>query len=171
MKTQTLLSLLVLLGLSASGRADEAAGILKRARAIEVRAEKLLDQGRRAAAFQLLGQVADLRERARTLRHGPVKPVKTAKPAKKADGAKAKPAATPKAKRAPRTPNLTPKQALVRFDAALRAQDMGRARREAAITRAVLARWAARLRQREQTLENRLQKLEKQIAELKKLLR
>ena len=51
--------------------ADEGQDLLKRAAALETRAEQLLDAGQRGQAIDLLAKASDLRAKARALKKNP----------------------------------------------------------------------------------------------------
>ena len=70
--------------------AQDSDDLLQKARNLERRAGKLLDQGKRAEAFELLAQAAELRDKVRN-------------PADQSDKQKAKAKAGTKAKKAPKT--------------------------------------------------------------------
>ena len=175
-----LVMVLLLVGLPpalAQGTPD----LLKQARELEKRASALLDQDKRAEAFDLLARAAKLRERVRLAAK---KGRKTAAPAPRAK-AKAKPKAKPrpKAKRGHKPRDLRPIQhhveaAFQQMDRAMQAGDMAAFRKAANQSRALLSRWATGLQAQEkkiiartpQAVAKRVARLERQVKELAKLL-
>ncbi len=163
-------SLWICLLLALPALAQDAEELLKKAKALDARAEALLDQGRRAEAFELLAKAADLRAQARAA---------TAKPDPKAKKEKKKKAAK-KVKGKAKAPD--PRQALdaafQRLDRALEGGDMEAARAAAHEVRRHLLRWTKQLDAREKRLkkgaprsvEARVADLEKQVRELRRLL-
>ncbi len=157
--------------------ADDVEATLKKARDLERRAGVLLDRGQRAQAFELLAQAAQLRDEART----------AAKKSRKEAPAKAKDAKEgfrPKGFR-----NLRPKASarraattsLKKMDAALISNDLKKSRQHAEEARKALGRWAKELAAREKRLMvgsapktpllRRVEALEKQLAELQRMIR
>jgi len=136
---------------------------LEKARELERKAGKLLDQGQRGQAFELLAQAAKLRDiaRAETTKA-------KAKTKKKKQGQK------PRARKAANN-------ALAAMDASLMNNDLKKTRRHAEEARKALGRWARELAAREKRLMGksapkepllkRVESLEKQLAELRRMLR
>ena len=157
--------------------ADEVEETLKKARDLERRAGVLLDRGQRAQAFELLAQAAQLRDEARA----------AAKKSRKEAPAKAKDApgdSRPKGFR-----NLRPRgsahhaamTSLKQMDAALMNNDLKKSRQHAEEARKALGRWEKELAAREKRLMaasarktrlfKRVESLEKQLAELRRMIR
>ena len=152
--------------------ADDVEATLKKARDLERRAGVLLDRGQRAQAFELLAQAAQLRDEARA----------AAKKSRKEAPAKAKD--TKEGFR-----NLGPKASarraattsLKKMDAALMSNDLKKSRQHAEEARKALGRWAKELAAREKRLMvgsapktpllRRVEALEKQLAELQRMIR
>ena len=165
------LSTLLLLTLSLLAQDKNA--LLERARKLDAQAEKLLDQGRRAEAFQLLARAADLRAQ----RAGE-KPRK-AKPDTAARKDKARKAAKSKKKQKAGEPRRGVDAAFQRLDEAMEMADMATTLKAARAVRQELERWAKQLARREKrrtakaaggSLRERVAALERQVEELKKLL-
>jgi hypothetical protein len=164
--------LLALLILALPVLARDPDKLLKEAKALDVKAEALLDQGRRAEAFELLAKAADLRAQARQATRAEA-PGETAKPKKKAK--KNKPEG--KAKKAP-DPREALDAAFEQLDRALEKGDLEAARGAAHQVRRHLLRWTKQLDAREKRLaaqgsgsvEARIAALERQVKELRKLL-
>jgi len=163
--------LLALLILALPVLAQDADKLLREAKALDAKAEVLLDQGRRAEAFELLAKAADLRAQAREATPGEAG--KKAKPKKKAK--KKKPQG--KAKKAP-APREALDAAFEQLDRALQKGDLEAARGAAHQMRRHLLRWTKQLDAREKRLasqgsgsvEARIAALERQVKELRKLL-
>lgn len=163
-------SLWICLLLALPALAQDAEELLEKAKALDARAEALLDQGRRAEAFELLAKAADLRAQARA---AGTKPDPKAKKEKKKKTAR-------KVKKKAKAPD--PRQALdaafQRLDQALERGDMEGARAAAHEVRRHLLRWTKQLDAREKRLrkagprsvEARVAALEKQVKELRRLL-
>jgi len=174
---RTLATLLVLLVPIYVVGAEDGDDLLKRARELDQRAEKLLDQGRRAEAFALLARASELRAEARGERQPAPAAADKPQPQKKK---RKKAKAAPKKDR-PRNVGKAANASLERLDKALEQGDMRGARAAASQTRNALARWAKDLAERERklkagpkgmpdritTLENRVEKLR---AELERLI-
>ncbi|MHC4971486.1 MAG: hypothetical protein ACYTG3_04075 [Planctomycetota bacterium] len=164
------ISLFLLLAVPAL--AQDAEALLKKAKALDAKAEALLDQGRRAEAFELLAEAADLRAQARRAT-GAVK--EPAKPKAK----KAKKKKTKKKAKAP-DPSQALDAAFRKLDQAMERGDMEGARAAAHEMRRHLLRWTKHLDAREKRLqgkgrgsksvEARIAALEKQVKELRRLL-
>ena len=163
--------------------AQDAEELLKEAKALDARAEVLLNQGRRAEAFELLAKAADLRAQARKLAktEAPGAAKEKAKEQPKAKAKKAKRKKTQKKKvRKAKAPD--PRQALdaafEKLDQAMERGDMEGARAAAHEMRRHLLRWAKQLDSREKRLkekgpksvEARVAALERQIKELRRML-
>ena len=165
MKKLVMVLLFGILPVLAQGADD----LLKQARDLEKKASALLDQDKRAEAFDLLARAAALRERARV----------AAKPAGKTD-AKAKAQPKRRAPQGKKKRNLRPIQYYVeqdfkKMEAAMKAGDMQAFWMAANKSRALLGRWADTLGRRERTktperILKRMEKLEKQVAELRRML-
>ncbi len=142
--------------------ADDVEETLKKARELERRAGVLLDQGKRGQAFDLLAQAAQLRDEARAA-------AKAAKPKKEKKTEKQAPAR--------RVSNT----ALEMMDLCLEKNDLKGARRYAEKARKALGRWAGELAAEEKRLRGksaigkpllkRVESLEKQLAELHRMIR
>ncbi|MHC4818388.1 MAG: hypothetical protein ACYTF8_10070 [Planctomycetota bacterium] len=156
--------------------AQDAEELLKKAKALDAKAEVLLDQGRRVEAFELLAEAADLRAQARAKAKVPGTAEKQPRPkTKKAKKKKA----SKKAKKAKAT---DPRQALdaafQKLDQAVERGDMEGARAAAHEMRRHLLRWTKQLDAREKRLqakgprsvEARVAALEKQVKDLRRLL-
>lgn len=164
-------SLWIFLLLALPALAEDAEQLLEKARALDAKAEALLDQGRRAEAFELLAKAADLRAQARSAGQ---------KPPPKAKPNKAKKNKTPAKGKGAKAPD--PRQALDaafrKLDQALEGGDMEAARAAAHEVRRHLLRWTKHLDAREKRLqkqaprsvEARVAALEKQVRELRRLL-
>ena len=163
MKRLVALLFVVLPVLTVLALPDDVKETLKKARDLERRAGVLLDRGQRAQAFELLAQAAQLRDEARAARkQAPAK----AKDAKQGSKAGARRAAT---------------TALKEMDAALMSNDLKKSRQHAEEARKALGRWATELAAREKRLKGksapktplikRVESLEKQLAELRRMLR
>ena len=136
--------------------AQDSDDLLQKARNLERRAGKLLDQGKRAEAFELLAQAAELRDKVRN-------------PADRSDKQNAKAKAGKKAgEKAP--PGKASMAALQRMQAALKGNDMNSARGAGVEAHRLLSAWAAQLSSRQNRLRKRVEAIEKQIAELRKLM-
>ena len=163
--------------------AQDADELLKKSKAMDAKAEALLDQGRRAEAFELLAKAADLRAQARqaggTAAPGAAekktkKTEKTEKPAKKA---KAKKKKKKKKARAP-DPRQALDTAFEKLDRALKSGDMEGARAAGHEMRRHLLRWTKQLDAREKrfkdrgprSVEARIAALERQVKELRRML-
>lgn len=139
--------------------AEEPGDTLKKARELERKAGKLLDQGQRGQAFELLAQAAKLRDMARA----EATKAKTKKKSPKVGGRKAA------------------NKALAAMDASLMTNDLKKTRQHAEEARKALGRWARELAAREkrlmgkstpkEPLMKRVESLEKQLAELRRMLR
>ena len=163
--------------------AQDADEMLKKAKALDAKAEALLDQGRRAEAFELLAQAADLRAQARraTGAEAPGEAGKQTKPEKKR--AKERKSKEKKLKKqAKKAPAPDPREALdaafEKLDRALGEGDMEGARAVAQQMRRHLLRWTKQLDAREkrlrahgsQSVEARIAALERQVRELRQML-
>jgi hypothetical protein len=156
--------------------AQDAEELLAKAKALDAKAEVLLDQGRRAEAFELLAKAADLRAQARRASppeaRGPTG--KQAEPKAK----KAKKAAKQAKKRKAADPRQALDAAFSKLDQALERGDMEGARAAAHEMRRHLLRWTKQLDAREKRLrdggsrsvEARIAALEKQVRELRRLM-
>ncbi len=143
---------LILFALLCAAFAQE--GPQARARELEIRAEKALDEGRRADALKLLAEAAELRAAGTA-------PVKEPRP----------PLAGVPGDRA-----AAADLALRAVDAALAKGDVGEARKAAENMRGILASWATSLAERERKLaqertpvERRIDELERRVTELKEI--
>jgi hypothetical protein len=160
---------LLILALPVLGQ--DADKLLREAKALDAKAEALLDQGRRAEAFELLAKAADLRAQARQATRPEAG--KKAKSKKK----KAKKRPQKKAKKAP-APREALDAAFEQLDRALEKGDMAAARGAAHQMRRHLLRWTKQLDAREKRLasqgsgkvEARIAALERQVKELRKLI-
>ena len=153
--------------------ADEVEETLKKARDLERRAGVLLDRGQRAQAFELLAQAAQLRDEARA----------AAKKSRKEAPAKAKDA--PGDRKLRPYPRASARGAamtsLKQMDAALMNNDLKKSRQHAEEARKALGRWEKELAAREKRLMaasapktpllKRVESLEKQLAELRRMIR
>jgi len=161
--------------------AQDADELLKKAKAMDAKAEALLDQGRRAEAFELLAKAADLRAQARKPSGTEVPGAagdKTEKTPKAAKRVKAK----KKKKKGKKVRAPDPRQALdtafEKLDRALKGGDMEGARAAAHEMRRHLLRWTKQLDAREKRLkdrgprsvEARIAALERQVKELRRML-
>ena len=121
---------------------------IAQAKKLEARAEKLLDQGKRAEAFEALAKAAEIRERARAR-----------KP-------QSKPKSKPKSKLKRRRADPV-EIAHVELDLALKAGNVKAAMAASDRLRRARARQAAQIA----ALEKQLRALEQQMAEIRKLLK
>ena len=148
MRTSPALAL-ALLALALPGRTEppaEADRLLAQARALDDRAEALLDKGDRPGAFEALARAADLRERARRLRAGE----------EGGPGA---------------DPGADARSALDAMDAALAKDDLKSAAAEGRRAYEAMERWAARLEAGpEGGIARRLADLEGQVEALRTAL-
>jgi len=126
---------------------DEAQKLMAQARALDAQAEKLLDEGKRPAAFEALARAADLRARARRIRAGETKaPAPPPAPAAR-DAAGA---------------------ALAAMEDALKKDDLPSAATEGRRAFEALSRWAAALEGTPQAdLARRIEGIEAQVRELR----
>jgi hypothetical protein len=163
--------------------AQDADELLKKAKALDAKAEVLLDQGRRAEAFELLAKAADLRAQARQASGTEVPGAAKEKAKAKAKQAKKERAKKERAKKkAKKVRAPDPRQALdtafEKLDRALESGDMEGARAAAHEMRRHLLRWTKQLDAREKRLkgqgarsvEARIAALERQVKELRRLL-
>ena len=164
MKLIAALLLILVLPLAAQGKPE----LLKQAAALERKAEALLDQGKRAAAFDLLARAADLREQART-----GKVAKTPK----AKQPQAKPAKQPKQPARDLPPARHSALSLKKLEATLAKGDPMAARKAGTNTLEAFRAWQRDLRAREQALakrhkalDGRIQALEARVAELRRMI-
>jgi len=161
--------------------AQDADELLKKAKAMDGKAEALLDQGRRAEAFELLAKAADLRAQARQA-GGTAAPGAAEKKTKKAEKPAKKAKAKKKKKKVKKARAPDPRQALdtafEKFDRALKSGDMEGARAAGHEMRRHLLRWTKQLDAREKRLkdrgprsvEARIAALERQVKELRRML-
>jgi len=150
----------VLLLFAVPALAQDADKNLEQAKKLEAKAEKLLDQGKRAEAFEALAKASELRRKAQ----GEAKPA--AKKPEQTDAKKAdKPVAKPK-------PSPNPKKAdpvdvaHAELDAALKAGNLEGARMASEHLRAAREGQKKRIA----ALERRLHSMEQQMAEIRQLL-
>jgi len=134
----------VLLLLALPAVAQDANKMLEQAKKLEARAEKLLDQGKRAEAFDTLARAAELREKAKAAAPA------SAKPKKKLKKRKADPAQI----------------AHTELDLALKAGNVQMARKASAKLRKARAAQAKRI----SALEKQLRGMERQLAEIRRML-
>jgi len=159
--------------------AQDADKLLGEAKALDAKAEVLLDQGRRAEAFELLAKAADLRAQAReaTRAEAPGEAGKKAK-SKKKKAKKKKPHGKARRAPAPAAPRAALDAAFEQLDRALEKGDMEAARGAAHQMRRHLLRWTKQLDAREKRLASqgpgsvkaRIAALERSVKELRKLL-
>ena len=162
------ISLFLLLAVPALAQDSEA--LLKKAKELDAKAEALLDKGRRAEAFELLAEAADLRAQARRATGAVEKPARKKKTKQKKTKKKAK---------AP-DPRQALDAAFKKLDQAMERGDMEGARAAAHEMRRHLLRWTKHLDAREKRLqgkgkgsksvEARIAALEKQVKELRRIL-
>jgi hypothetical protein len=150
----------VLLLFAVPALAQDADKSLEQAKKLEAKAEKLLDQGKRAEAFEALAKASELRRKAQ----GEAKPA-----AKKPDETEArttdKPVAKPKP--SPNPKKADPVEAAhAQLDLALRKGDLEAARIASERLHAAREAQAKRI----VALERRLRSMEQQMAEIRQLL-
>ena len=130
--------------------AQDADKRLEQAKKLEAQAEKLLDQGKRAEAFDALARAAALREKVRAQGRTDAKPKKKKKAGKSLKVRKADPVEV----------------AHTELDLALQAGNMEAARKASLKLRRARAAQAERIA----ALEKQLRAMEKQLAEIRRML-
>jgi hypothetical protein len=134
----------VLLLLALPAVAQDANKMLEQAKKLEARAEKLLDQGKRAEAFDTLARASELREKAKAAAPA------SAKPKKKLKKRKSGPAEI----------------AHTELDRALKAGNVPMAQKASDKLRKARAAQAKRI----SALEKQLRRMEQQLAEIRRML-
>jgi len=139
--------------------------LVKRAKQLENRAAKALDAGRNVEAFELLAQAEELRRQARA-----ATPAKPLPQAKKAAPPPQPPKKKKKAKRAPAVTDPVTK-AFASLDRAIEKGDQVAARQASKqLKKLVRKQFKAPPPAADKALMERVERLEKQIAELRQLL-